>query len=176
LALSRAIRRGYAPVDTQGIRALAFVIRCVGAASVAYQVATRLDLPESVWAVMSALIVSQERLHETHSSCAGRIVGTLLGIAVTTLVSQVASLANVSTPMQMAAAVALAAIVVRMFPTLRAAMWTCPLIFLTAEPSRPMYMIAVYRGTEVILGVVIGWVFHYAAETVVDTVAGGGNT
>jgi hypothetical protein len=69
----------------------------------------------------------------------------------------------------MAAAVALAALVVRVFPTLRAAMWTCPLIFLTAEPSRPMYMIAVYRGTEVILGAVIGWVFHYTAGMVVDT-------
>ena len=31
---------------------------------------------------MSALIVSQERLHETHSSFKGRILGTLLGIAV----------------------------------------------------------------------------------------------
>jgi uncharacterized membrane protein YccC len=113
------------PTDAKGLRSLAFVTRCAGAASVAYQVATRLDLPESVWAVMSALIVSQERLHETHSSFAGRILGTLVGIAVTSLVNAVASHISVSTPVQMAVAVALAAIVVRVFPTLRAAMWPC---------------------------------------------------
>jgi uncharacterized membrane protein YccC len=163
-------------MDAKGLRSLAFVTRCAGAASVAYQVATRLDLPESVWAVMSALIVSQERLHETHSSFAGRILGTLLGIAVTTLVSLVASRTSVSTSTQMAAAVALTAFVVRVFPTLRTAMWTCPLIFLTAEPSRPMFMIAVYRGSEVILGAVIGWVFHCTAEMVVDTLTCCGRT
>jgi hypothetical protein len=34
-----------------------------------------------------------------------------------------------------------------------------------------MFMVAVYRGSEVILGAGIGWVFHWAAEMVVDTLA-----
>jgi len=162
-------------VDTRGISALAFVIRCVGAPSVTYQVATRLNLPESVWAVMPALIVSREQLHETRSSLTSRILGTLVGIAVTSSVSAVAAHTSVSTPIQMAIEVALAAIVARAFPALRAAMWTCPVIFLTAEPLRPIFMIAVHRGSEVILGAVIGWIFHWVAEMVVDTLAGDGN-
>jgi hypothetical protein len=57
----------------------------------------------------------------------------LLGIAVTSLVNAVASLISVSTPMLMAVAMALAATVVRVYPTLRAAMWTCPVIFLRSH-------------------------------------------
>ena len=75
-------------LDTKGVRVLAFVARCADAASVAYQMATRLGLPEPVWAVISALIVSWERLQDTHSSFTGRILATLLGIAVTTYTSR----------------------------------------------------------------------------------------
>jgi uncharacterized membrane protein YccC len=158
-------------ISDRHIRAVAFVVRCSGAASVAFQAATTLGLPESVWAVMSALIVSQERLHETRSSFAGRVLGTLLGIALTSLVSAAASRVPVSIPAQMAAAIALAAVVAWMFPLLRAAMWTCPVIFLTVEPSKPMFMIAVHRGAEVILGAVVGWVFHWGTEAVVDAIS-----
>jgi uncharacterized membrane protein YccC len=42
-------------------------------------------LPEVLWAAMSGVIVSQERLRETRSSLMGRISGTLLGIPVTAL-------------------------------------------------------------------------------------------
>ena len=53
-------------------------------------------------------------------------------------------------------------------------MWTSPVIFLTAQPSKAMFIIAVHRGTDVILGAVIGWVFHWAAEMVVDALTGNG--
>ena len=139
------------------IRALAFVARCSGAASVAYKAAMALGFPEAVWAVMSALIVSQERLHETRSSLTGRILGTLLGIVVTSLVNSAASQGPRPIPIstQMAAAVALAAIAARLFPILRAAMWTCPVIFLTTPPATPIFVVAVHRGTEVMLGALI---------------------
>ena len=52
---------------------------------VAYEVVFSLEL-QGLWAAMSAVIVSQERLHETRSSLAGRILGTLLGIGVTVAV------------------------------------------------------------------------------------------
>jgi hypothetical protein len=67
----------------RSIRAIAFVIRCSGAATVASELASLLGLLEALWAAMSAVIVSQERLHETRSSLAGRILGTLLGVGVT---------------------------------------------------------------------------------------------
>jgi hypothetical protein len=61
------------------IRTVAFVARCSGAATLAYLSATWVGLPNSVWAAMSALIVSQEQLSETRSSLAARIFGTLIG-------------------------------------------------------------------------------------------------
>ena len=59
-----------APTASKVIWAIAFVARCSGAATVAYELALSLGLPESLWAAMSALIVSQEQLHETRSTTA----------------------------------------------------------------------------------------------------------
>jgi hypothetical protein len=155
------------------IRAIAFVIRCSGAATVAYEVVLSLGL-QGLWAAMSAMIVSQERLHETRSSLAGRIFGTLLGIGVTLVVNEVASRTATSTALQMAIAVAICALIVRGLPKLRVAMWTCPIILLTAEPSAPMTLVALHRGSEVILGAIIGWIFHWFAEVVVDALPDAG--
>src|SRR5258708_18595852 len=65
------------------LRGTAFVLRCSGAATVAYELASFLGLHEALWAAMSALIVSQEQLHQTRSSLGGFISGTLLGIGIT---------------------------------------------------------------------------------------------
>ena len=48
-------------------------------------------------------------------------------------------------------AVAICALIVRGLPKLRVAMWTCPIILLTAQPSAPMTLVALHRGSEVIL-------------------------
>ncbi|HVI88977.1 MAG TPA: FUSC family protein [Dongiaceae bacterium] len=161
------------PMDHKSIRAVAFIARCSGAGTAAYVLAVALGLPESVWAAMSALIVSQERLHETRSSLTGRVLGTLLGIMVTVVVSTVAAHTRASTALQMAIAVAICALVTREFPKLRVAMWTCPIVLLTAQSSvpiatAPIAAAALYRGGEVILGAVVGWLSHWVAEVLVD--------
>ena len=150
------------------IRAIAFILRCSGAATVGYELASALGLHEALWAAMSAVIISEEHLHETRSSLLGRIFGTLLGISVTVGVNEVASRLAASTTLQMVVAVGICALIVREFPTLRVAMWTCPIILLTAEPSAPIVLVALRRGSEVLLGAVVGWVFHWGAEVVVD--------
>ena len=155
------------------IRAIAFVLRCSGAATVAYELVFLLGL-QGLWAAMSAMIVSQERLHETRSSLTGRILGTLLGIGVTVATSEIASRTAISTAVQMAIAVAICALVVRELPKLRVAMWTCPIILLTAQPSAPMLLVALHRGSEVVLGALVGWIFHWFAEIVVDALADAG--
>ena len=161
-------------ISVECARTGAFVIRCAGAATLALWAAVALGLPESVWAAMSALIVSQERLQDTRASLVGRIFGTLLGIGITGLVSIAASRVTASTSAQMAIAVALCAVIVREFPRLRAALWTCPVIFLTAQPSIPILTVAAYRGAEVILGAVIGWVCHRSTDLFVNVVMGSG--
>ena len=47
-------------------------------------------------------------------------------------------------------------------------MWICPIILLTAQPWTPMLLVALHRGSEVILGAIIGWIFHWFAEVFVD--------
>src|SRR5262245_13625982 len=143
------------------IRAIAFILRCSGAATVGYELASSVGLHEALWAAMSAVIVSQEHLHETRSSLIGRIFGTLLGIGVTAGVSEVSSRISAPTVLQMAAAVGICALIVREFPTLRVAMWTCPLILLTAQPSLPIAQVALRRCSEVMLGAIVGWIFHW---------------
>ena len=96
----------------QVLGAVTFVIRCSGAATVALELAFLLELPEALWAAMSAVIVSQEQLHETRSSLAGRILGTLLGVGVTVAVGKFASWTATSTVLQMTIAVAICALVV----------------------------------------------------------------
>jgi uncharacterized membrane protein YccC len=153
------------------IRGVAFVLRCSGAAAMAYQLACSLGLTDALWAAISAVVVSQEYLHETRSSLAGRIFGTLLGIGITIAVSQVASRTAVPMVVQMSIAVAICAVVVREFPTLRVAMWTCPIILLKPQVSEPIVLVALHRGSEVILGAIVGWIIHWVVQVVVDAVA-----
>ena len=75
----------------KSIRAIAFILRCSGAATVGYELASALRVHEALWAAMSAVIVSQEHLHETRSSLLGHIFGSLLGIGVTVGVSEAPS-------------------------------------------------------------------------------------
>jgi len=154
------------------VRVVAFVARCSGSATLAYEVASALGFPQSLWAAMSAVIVSQERLHETRTSLKSRVLGTLLGIVVTVAVSEATSRLAVPTALQMTIDVAICALIARRFPGLRVAMWTCPIILLTAQPTLPILVVALRRGGEVILGALVGWAFHGIAEVVVDAVTG----
>ncbi|HUB14130.1 MAG TPA: FUSC family protein [Acetobacteraceae bacterium] len=153
-------------MDIKRINAVTFVIRCAGGATGAYETASLLGLPEPLWAAMSALIVSQERLAETRSSFIGRILGTMLGIAVTVAVNEATSGTGTPIVAQMAVAVAICACVVHWIPSLRVAMWTCPIILLTAQPEAPIVVVALRRGSEVILGAFVGWAFHWIAEAI----------
>jgi uncharacterized membrane protein YccC len=145
------------------IRAVAFVARCSGAATFAYLLAIWVGLPNSLWAAISALVVSQEQLSETQSSLAARILGTLIGICVAVAVNVVASYFAAGISMQIAIGVAICSLVARERPALRVCMWTCLIVLLT-EPSVPIAMVALHRGSEVILGALLGGAFHFAAE------------
>ncbi len=154
--------------DQKALRTLAFIVRCSCAATVAYQLALSLQLPNALWAAMSALIVSQERLHETRSSLAGRILGTLLAMGVTVAVNEAARRVGADMGVQIAVAVAICAGATRRDPRLRVAMWTCPLILLTTQASAPIGLVAFQRGCEVIFGAIVGWMFHGLAELIMD--------
>lgn len=149
-------------------RDLAFVLRCSGAATVSFLLAEAVALPHPVWAAMSAVIVSQEKLGDTRQVTAGRFFGTLLGVAIAVSVGTLAGRLGASIVAEMAIAVALAAIVARRHPALRVCMWTCPIIFLTVTPGTPLWEAGLFRGAEVLLGGVVGAVLHFLAEIVIE--------
>lgn len=149
--------------------AIAFVVRCAGAATIAYELATWLGLPQALWAAMSALIVSQDNLNATQSSFRGRIAGTLLGIGVALIVGESAVHVKVPLEFQITVAVAICALAARSFPTLRVAMWTCPIILLSGHSATPLLTVAFRRGCEVILGALVGWILHWVADRLDDS-------
>jgi len=153
------------------IRGIAFVVRCSGAATAAYLVASWAGLPHSVWAAMSAIIVSQEHFEDTSASLTARIIGTLIGIGVAVGVNLATTPLGLDPTAQIAAGVAICALVARSHPTLRVCMWTCPIVFLTAEPTASTAMVGLYRGSEVILGALIGAVLHCLAEAIIEALA-----
>ena len=150
------------------VRGVAFVARCSGAAIAAYLAASWVGLPHSVWAAMSAIIVSQERFEDTRTSLATRVIGTLIGIGVAIGVNTATAPIGLGLTEQIAAAVAICAMAARSRPALRVCMWTCPIVFLTAEPGVTTAMVGLYRGSEVILGALIGAVLHWLAEAIIE--------
>jgi uncharacterized membrane protein YccC len=148
------------------IRAVGFVVRCSGAATCAYVADIKIGLPHAVWAAISALIVSQERLDDTTSSLAGRIAGTVIGAFIAVAVSLAGTRLSTSVALQIAVAVAVCATIARERPPLRVCMWTAPIVLLTTSDV-PIPIGAAYRASEVILGAVIGGAFHWSAEVLV---------
>jgi uncharacterized membrane protein YccC len=104
------------------IRAFAFVVRCTGAATCAYVGAVKIGLPHAVWAAISALVVSQERLDDTTTSLAGRIAGTIIGACIAVAVSLAGARLTSSVTLQIAVAVAVCATIARERPHLRVSM------------------------------------------------------
>ncbi|OLP54686.1 hypothetical protein BJF92_12720 [Rhizobium rhizosphaerae] len=149
------------------LRDLLFVLRCSAAATVSILLAQAVGLPHPVWAAMSGVIVSQERLGDTQQATIGRFLGTLLGVAIAVLVGLVARWAEAGTTAEVAIAVALAAVAARRWPLLKVCMWTCPIVFLTATPGLPIWEVGLLRGAEVLLSGVVGILLHVAAEWVI---------
>ncbi|MGE8131454.1 FUSC family protein [Methylobacterium sp. NPDC080182] len=154
--------RGMRPL---GLRGLLFVLRCSLSSTAAFLIASTLGLGHPVWALVSALIVSQESLAETHRSLGGRILGTLLGVTAAVAVHAAFRWSGLDTMAgQVAVITALCAVAARERPAIRVCMWTGPLVLLTATPEAPIGLTALHRGGEVILGGLVGGGMHSAIE------------
>ena len=137
-----------------------FVARCVVAASVAEVIAAHIGLPHPVWAPISALVVTQERVAATLSSALGRLAGTLLGVAVALIVNRLGTTAHISLVPQLALAVAICALCASGRPAIRVCLWTCPLVLVTTAPEASAEVTALFRGSEVLLGASAGGLTH----------------
>jgi hypothetical protein len=126
--LPRTFGKYWQNATMAGLHLTAFVTRRSGSAAAAWEVSPLLGLLVTVWAAMSALIISQVlRLHDTPSCSMGRICGSLLGIAISLSVSVIGCTIHVPSAMQMVLAVGICAIFTRLpMPTAKAAdqSWT----------------------------------------------------
>ena len=143
-----------------------FVGRCAGSAVGAYLVAMALALPHPVWALISAVVVAQENLAETWTSTGRRIAGTLLGVAIGVAIDLAARPLGIGIAVQVVLTVGIGAVVAHERPGLRVGMWTGPIVLLTGDANDPAYLTGLYRGSEVILGALLGGAAHWAAERV----------
>jgi uncharacterized membrane protein YccC len=157
-------------VDTDElVGSVAFVIRCAFAAVAAYKLAALTGLSMPVWASISALVVSQERWHETRSSLYDRIRGTLLGVAISLTVNLLAIPLGTSSTVQLIVAVAICAAITRVDRGLRTCMWTCPIVLLSAHMgSEPVIATGLYRALEITIGCAVGAACHFVAERLLD--------
>lgn len=143
------------------VRLIGFVLRCAASASIACWLSDAIGLNHTVWASMSALIVSQEKIDATRAQVIGRIAGTVIGALVALGVHLAGAAAHPSLIAEVAVAVALCALIASGRPTLRVCLWTCPLVLLTNADGESPEMTALARTSEVLLGALVGGVLHH---------------
>lgn len=153
-------------------RDLTFVLRCSGAATLSYALGVAVGLPHPVWAAMSGVIVSQEKLGDTRRATIGRFVGTVFGIAIAVAVGLLAQAFGAGKAVEIAVAVAFAAMAARRHPAIRVCMWTCPIVFLTVTAQTPLWEVGLCRGAEVVLGGTVGALLHLLAEIAIKRIGG----
>jgi uncharacterized membrane protein YccC len=155
------------PTPAASLRAAAFIGRCALAATLAYRLALLVGLSNPVWASVSALIVSQERLHDTRLSLRDRIRGTLAGVLASVAVHALLAPLGADVAVQLALAVAICAAIARQWRNLRVCMWTCPAVLLTG-PGETVLAAGASRAAEIVLGCLVGAACHLLAELLVD--------
>jgi uncharacterized membrane protein YccC len=169
--MAPANRKKLPPSSQAWLRHFAFVLRCSASATLSYVVSVFAGLPHPMWAPMSALIISQDRLHDTRASLSSRILGTLVGITSAVVVDAVGRLCGLSMAGEVFLAVAICACCVRIQPATRVCMWTAPIVLLTPDAGTSISEVALFRGAEVLVGCLVGAALHFAAEQVVDRVS-----
>ena len=68
-------------------RHVAFILRCSSAAALAFLLAGAVGLPHPVWATMSGIIVSQEKLNDTNRVTLWWLTGTVVGVISAVIVA-----------------------------------------------------------------------------------------
>jgi hypothetical protein len=128
VALLHALGKYRQNATMAGLHLTALLSRRSGSATAAWEVSPLLGLLVTVWAAISALIISQViRLHDTQSCSMGRICGSLLGIAISLSVSVIGCTIHVPSATQMVLAVGICTIFTRLpMPTATSAdrSWT----------------------------------------------------
>lgn len=102
----------------------------------------------------------------TPASIHGRFVGTLIGVAVALLVNSIGRMIALPLVFQIGVGVALCATAAVGRPGIQVCLWTCPLVLVTAASGSAPVLVALMRGSEVVLGAIVGGLTHIVEERI----------
>jgi uncharacterized membrane protein YccC len=141
-----------------------FGLRCFLAVVLSYELASAAGLPYPYWAPISAIVVSQERIGETRTSLVSRVIGTIFGAVVAVAIGKLAPPLGIDVATQAAVAVGVCALLAYQRPSFRTSLVTGPIVLLSAPTTDPIEMVGFFRGSEVIIGGLVGGGLHYAMD------------
>jgi uncharacterized membrane protein YccC len=142
---------------------VAFATRCSAGAIISYLLASSIALQHPVWAAMSSLIVVKDDERATQHAALVRVLGTCAGIAISVLVASLPVPASMPIAVDIGVSVALCAALTHRYPSMRVAMWTAPLVYLSQAPGTDLWHSGLWRGLEVLLGAAIGAGLQWAS-------------
>ncbi|MDW6021373.1 FUSC family protein [Mesorhizobium sp. BAC0120] len=131
-------------------------MRVVAAAALSFMVAEALSLPQSLWAVITALMIVQLSLGGTIAAGVDRLLGTLAGAVVGVAASLVGKLSGAHPALLLVVTVAPLAFLAALRPSFRIAPLTAAIVLLATPSSASPVTSAIYRVVEIALGTVIG--------------------
>src|ERR1700731_3198471 len=152
------MRRGQRMVDAAATykAELRLVVRALIAAALSFLAADALALPQSYWAVITALIVVQGSLGGTLAAGLDRLVGTLAGAAIGAVAALARQYWDVPPVVLLVPAVAPVAFLAALRPSFRVAPVTAAIVLLANTSNVSPITSAMHRIVEIALGTVVG--------------------
>jgi uncharacterized membrane protein YccC len=135
---------------------LRLVIRALTAAALSLVIADALALPQSYWAVFTALIIVQGSVGGTLAAGLDRFVGTLAGAVLGAAVALTGEFWRVPQVLLLLLAVAPVALLAAIRPSFRIAPVTAAILQLTTPSNASPIISAIDRVIEIALGTIIG--------------------
>jgi uncharacterized membrane protein YccC len=135
---------------------LRLVIRALTAAALSLVTANALALPQSYWAVFTALIIVQGSVGGTLAAGLDRFVGTLAGAVLGAAVALAGEFWRVPQVLLLLLAVAPVALLAAIRPSFRIAPVTAAILLLTTPSNASPISSAMDRVVEIALGTIIG--------------------
>jgi uncharacterized membrane protein YccC len=135
---------------------LRLVARALTAAVLSYLIAETLTLPQSYWAVLTALIVVQGSLGGTLAAGVDRVLGTVAGAALGFAAALTRRFLDVPEVVLLVLAVAPVALLAALRPSFRLAPVTAAIVLLGSSGAVSPLASALYRIGEISLGTLVG--------------------
>lgn len=135
---------------------LRLAARVAAATAIAWFVAVGFDLPQSWWAVITALLVVQASLGGSIATGIDRVLGTMLGAAFGAVAAWVHGKFALSLGLLLPLTVAPLALIAAKRATFRVAPVTAVIVLLVTQPDVSPFFAAGERIAEIMLGTVIG--------------------